>query len=52
MDRTASPIKSYEMKDLFSQEEIERFDQSSSSIWWHKGAPTSRRSEGMFISLE
>jgi len=32
-----APIKSYELKDLFSEEEIDHFDHSVSSIWWHKG---------------
>ena len=32
-----APIKSYELKDLFSKQEIELFEHSVSSIWWRKG---------------
>lgn len=48
-----APIKSYELKDLFSEEEINRFDHSVSSIWWHKGpAYVDIDQKTIFISLD
>lgn len=48
-----APIKSYELKDLFSGEEINRFDHSVSSIWWHKGpAYVDIDQKAIFISLD
>ena len=48
-----APIKSYELRDLFSEEEIEHFDHSASSISWHKG-PTYLQTDqtALFISLD
>jgi len=48
-----APIKSYELKDLFSEEEISRFEHSVSSIWWHKGpAYVDEDQKVLFISLD
>jgi len=48
-----APIKSYELKDLFSEEEIEHFEHSVSSIWWHKGpAYVDEDQKAVFISLD
>ena len=48
-----APIKSYELKDLFSKEEIELFEHSVSSIWWHKGpAYVDENQKALFISLD
>jgi hypothetical protein len=30
-------IRSYELADIFFKHELERFESSASSIWWHKG---------------
>ncbi len=32
-----SLIQSYELRDLFSEDEIQQFEHSVSSIWWRKG---------------
>ena len=41
------------MKDLFSEEEINHFDRSVSSIWWHKGpAYVNIDKKEIFISLD
>lgn len=46
-------IRSYELKDLFSEEEIERFDHSASSILWHKGPAYLQTDESaLFIGLD
>ena len=46
-------IKSYELKDLFSEEEIGRFEHSASSIWWHKGpAYVDDDQKTLFIGLD
>ena len=48
-----TPVKSYELKDLFSDEEISRFDLSVSSIWWHKGpAYVNLDQMTIFVSLD
>jgi hypothetical protein len=48
-----APIKSYELKDLFSEEEIQHFEHSVSSIWWHKGpAYVDEDQKAVFISLD
>jgi hypothetical protein len=48
-----APVKSYELKDLFSEEEINHFDRSVSSIWWHKGpAYVNIDQKEIFISLD
>jgi hypothetical protein len=41
------------LKDLFSEEEINHFDHSVSSIWWHKGpAYVDLDQKTLFISLD
>jgi len=48
-----SPIKSYELKDLFLEEEIRQFDHSVSSIAWHKGpAYLQMDQKALYISLD
>jgi hypothetical protein len=48
-----APIKSYELKDLFLDEEIRNFEHSVSSIWWHKGPAYLQSDEkALFISLD
>lgn len=48
-----APIKSYELSDLFSPDEINGFDHSVSSIWWHKGlAYLQLDSKALYISLD
>ena len=46
-------IKSYELADLFSPDEINGFEHSVSSIWWHKGAAYLQQDpKALFISLD
>jgi len=46
-------IKSYDLSDLFSDEEIGHFEHSVSSIWWHKGpAYLESDSKSLYISLD
>lgn len=48
-----APIKSYELKDLFLEEEIRAFDHSVSSIMWHKGlAYLQLDQKALYISLD
>lgn len=48
-----APIKSYELADLFSGEEIANFEHSASSIWWHKGpAFLDVDGKSLFVSLD
>jgi hypothetical protein len=44
-------VKSYELSDLFSKEEIERFDHSASSIWWHRGATYIQKGQKMLYVM-
>ena len=46
-------VKSYALNDLFSEEEINSFEHSASSIWWHKRpAYVDSDQKAVFISLD
>jgi hypothetical protein len=47
-----APIKSYDLSDLFSEEEISQFEHSASSIWWHKGPSYLNSDQSLFVSLD
>jgi hypothetical protein len=48
-----TPIKSYELRDLFTDEEINAFEHSASSVWWHKGPAYLQIDErALYISLD
>jgi hypothetical protein len=52
---TGDLIKALELKDLFSAEEIGRFDHSVSSIWWRKteAAPYVRQGQqSLYLALD
>jgi hypothetical protein len=48
-----TPIKSYDLNDLFSDKEINLFDHSISSIWWRKGpAYIQEDQKGLYVTID